>query len=109
LFVEDNRAGFSTMAGLRSSTFFPVLDTIDALDERTDVPDELRLSMAGGLNNFEASAPGVCARLALAVEDNVDVRDVVDGRRGRLIFGVPGFAPTLDSVDAPDVLRESVE
>jgi hypothetical protein len=87
-----------------------VLDTIETLD-RTDVPEELLLSIAGGLS-LEASAPDVCGRLAVAVEDNVDVTDAVDGRRARLIFGVArfaGFAPTFDAVDAPDVRRDSVE
>jgi hypothetical protein len=88
-------------AGFRSSTF--LCAALDALDvpERTDVPDELRLSIPGGIN-FDKSVAG---RFGLAA-DNVDVVDAADGRRGRLILGVEGVAPTLDAVDAADVLRE---
>jgi len=104
--VVDRRAGFSIEVGLRRSTFFcPVLDTFEEKD-RTDAPDELRLSMAGGVN-FEASV-AVRGRLAVA-KDKVDVPEAADGRRGRLIFGVEGLTDlTLDTVDAVDVLREAV-
>jgi len=78
--------------------------------ELTDVPDELRLSIAGGLS-FEASVPDadVNGRFVLAAEDKVDVAEAADVRLDRSIFGVDGLVgltPAVDTVDAADVLRE---
>lgn len=101
------RGGFLLGTVVRTATLFDELADAADVVERIDVVEDDLLVMAG--LNFDGSTGVTVGLLAFVLEDDDEIKEVVEGSRDLAIFGVEGpvvLMLMVETVDVPDVLRE---